>query len=282
MKLEKPFELYTKKPNAISYGCLYTTNMKVPFHKEERTIRVYLPEDYDFDDPNKRFKVLYMADGQNIVDKYTTMYGEWNFDERIHELIEMGHQGIIVVGIDSPKSDIERGCELSPRCGRENLNIELPHPVPVDGCAELFVDFIFDELKPIIDKHFHTLTDRENTAIGGSSMGGLMSFFAYGYRRKDIGFSLSFSPAFLLYKSESIIEAINKWDLKKLDMPKLSMFIGGQDLEKDLKPNTDLVYKLIKEHIPLNKLQFIYDEEAGHHEAWWNKHLNKALLFWIK
>lgn len=282
MELLYPFKLYTIKPNAISYGYLYTTKMKVPFHEEERTIRVYLPEDYDFKDENKRFKVIYMSDGQNIVDKYTTMFGEWNFDEVIHELIKKGHQGIIVVGIDSPNDEIERACELAPLSGIKDLNIKLKHPLPKNACCEKYLDFIFDDLKPIIDKYFHTLPEREHTAIGGSSMGGLMSFFAYGYKRAYISYALSYSPAFLLYKKKSIIEKLNKWNIKDLDMPKLSLFVGGKDLEIQIKPHTKLVYKKIKEHIASNYIEFVYDKKAGHNEASWNKHLEQSLLFWIK
>ena len=40
------------------------------------------------------------------------------------------------------------------------------------------MEWMVGELKPTIDAAYPTLPDREHTAIGGSSMGGLMSLFA--------------------------------------------------------------------------------------------------------
>lgn len=40
------------------------------------------------------------------------------------------------------------------------------------------MDWLVQELKPWVDAHYPTLPDRAHTAIGGSSMGGLMSLYA--------------------------------------------------------------------------------------------------------
>ena len=94
------FKKYTKTPNAISCGTLYTLKVKVdvPF-EQERTLRVYLPEDYD---GQKRYPVLYMCDAQNIVDAYTTAYGEWDIDDHMHQLLKQKHRSFIVAGLDCP------------------------------------------------------------------------------------------------------------------------------------------------------------------------------------
>ena len=73
-----PFKLYTKKPNDITWGNLYTMEVVLPvLEQKKRTVRVFLPEGYS---TNKKYPVLYMADGQNIVDKYTTASGAWDID----------------------------------------------------------------------------------------------------------------------------------------------------------------------------------------------------------
>ena len=40
------------------------------------------------------------------------------------------------------------------------------------------MEWFVNELKPTIDNTFRTLSDRNNTFIAGSSMGGLMSLYA--------------------------------------------------------------------------------------------------------
>ena len=52
------FKLYNKKPNTISKGALYIKEIYVDVNNEDkkRLIRVYLPSNYDFENPNKRFQ----------------------------------------------------------------------------------------------------------------------------------------------------------------------------------------------------------------------------------
>jgi predicted alpha/beta superfamily hydrolase len=40
------------------------------------------------------------------------------------------------------------------------------------------MEWILDDIKPMIDEEYRTLPQREHTAIGGSSMGGLMALYA--------------------------------------------------------------------------------------------------------
>ena len=101
-----PFELYTKTPNDIHYGCLYTMEVELPIlYSKKRIIRVYLPENYD---KNCKFPILFMADGQNIVDKFTAAFGAWSIDVHEHNLIKKGYPSFIVVGIDCPQNPVYR------------------------------------------------------------------------------------------------------------------------------------------------------------------------------
>ena len=96
-----PFKLYNQKPNDITCGYLYTMDVILPVPNcKRRTIRVYLPQGFSM---KKRYPVIYMTDGQNIVDKYTTAFGAWDIDVRQKELIEEGYHPFIVVGVDCPK-----------------------------------------------------------------------------------------------------------------------------------------------------------------------------------
>ena len=62
-------------------------------------IRVWLPEDYEFDNPNKRYPVIYFSDGQNLVDRYLSAFGEWELDKTVHKLMK---EGLTVINPGNP------------------------------------------------------------------------------------------------------------------------------------------------------------------------------------
>ncbi len=142
------------------------------FHKKfesqllgnNRTIVVYLPPDYETA-TDRHYPVLYMQDGQNLFDSSTAYAGvEWQLDENAQDLIVHNKiQPVIIVGIYNTP---ERTPEFTPFDKTANGE---------DGRGKLYGRFIVEELKPMIDAAYRTLPDREHTAIGGSSMGGLIS-----------------------------------------------------------------------------------------------------------
>ena len=163
LKVEDKVAMFNEySSNSTVVGNLDIFTMTMTSLNKTRKIRVWTPSSYD---PNgtKRYPVLYMHDGQNLFDKYTSFAGEWGIDESIEALIESkGIDGFIVVGIDNGS---DRMIEYTPNWG------DTPE---MEGGK--YGEFIINELKPHIDKNYLTLKDRENTMIGGSSMGGLISF----------------------------------------------------------------------------------------------------------
>lgn len=270
------FKRYTKKPNTISRGALYIATLK--FLGEDKIIRVYVPHNYDFENKNKRFPTIYMFDGQNIVDKYTTAFGEWNIDEEINigiknKLIE----GLIVVGIDSPADDIKRMNEMNPT----TKNIQIPYDTVInEEHLDEFMDFIVNEVKPLVDKTFFTKKEREFTLLGGSSMGGLASFVGQIKYNNIFKGALSFSPAFCLYTNESIIEEINKFDFNK--MGKIYFFMGNKGFEKELYPAMNVMYNELCKHDIDHKIKYVFDSEGEHNEAEWRKHFLEAIIYLLK
>ncbi len=129
-----------------------------------RKIWIYLPPDYEESDLH--YPVIYMHDGQNLFDTYTSFAGEWEVDETLNDLFDEGYKVPIVVGIDNG--------------GSERINEYTPwiNPQYGGGNGDLYVSFIVETLKPYIDEHYRTLAYRESTAIWGSSLGGLISQYA--------------------------------------------------------------------------------------------------------
>ena len=162
-----PFSLRHPERSTMEYGFHYEAKMKLPFDEEERYVRVWLPGTYDFSDP-KKYPVLYMADGQNMVDRYLTRYGDWHLDRVVRDLMQQGYPEPILVGIDCPKDPLRRMNELNP-----------PYPIrkkilkrgdgPNAPIGDRFIDYIVDELKPLIDNTFSTDPRKEATGIGGAA-----------------------------------------------------------------------------------------------------------------
>lgn len=135
-----------------------------PFGLDRNTF-VYLPDDWQ--SSGRRYPVVYMFDGHNLFFDSTATYGTcWG----LKEYMDAHPQALIV----------------APECNHEG-NARLEEYSPYDfawqeydikGRGKAYLDWMVQELKPLIDAKYPTLPDRENTAIGGSSMGGLMSLYA--------------------------------------------------------------------------------------------------------
>jgi predicted alpha/beta superfamily hydrolase len=147
-----------------------------------RRIWIYLPPDYLTS--SKKYPVLYMHDGQNLFDQNTSAFGEWEVDESLNELHAAGDWGCIVIGIDNG--------------GQLRLDEYSPwfNPQYGGGEGDDYVDFIVDNLKPYVDANYRTLPGRLTTGIAGSSMGALISMYAFSERQDIFSKVGVFSPAF--------------------------------------------------------------------------------------
>lgn len=136
----------------------YWLDYNSPLLEVDRHIVVWLPPAYDAN-PDKRFEVIYMHDGQNLFDPRIAYTGvDWGVDEAAMRGERAGkYDAPIIVGIWNTS---RRLYEYSPW-----------H----DGAT--YAQFVVEELKPKIDAGFRTLTGPEHTYTMGSSMGGLISMY---------------------------------------------------------------------------------------------------------
>jgi predicted alpha/beta superfamily hydrolase len=144
-------------------------------------VDVWLPPSYG-KEPDKRYPVLYMHDGQNLFDPSLSYTGvDWDIDGAMTRLIDAGDiREAIVVGIWNtplrfaeymPKAPVHTEVVGSGIEGRPIGRTE-------DIRSDEYLRFLVDELKPFIDIRYRTLTGRDDTLIMGSSMGGLISLYA--------------------------------------------------------------------------------------------------------
>ena len=275
-----PFSLYTKTPNDITCGHLYTMDVVLPVPNcKKRTVRVYLPEGYS---EEKLYPVLYMLDGQNIVDKYTTAYGAWDIDVRQSELVKEGYPPLIVVGIDCPKvGHIYRVQEYT----FNDVKIMRKYAGNHHGkepYSNAYMAYVVNDLMPIINQYFSTRREKEFTGIGGSSMGGIASFNFFTSYKDVFGFSLCFSPAFHLYDKKELYKYVDSLNINPNEMGKIYFYTGDVDFEHlFLKPTTEM-YNYFKQHGFNNEqAALLVDSTKSHCEAAWSEHFNEAIRFWF-
>lgn len=150
-------------------------------HVAPRTVTIWLPPGYDRG--RTRYPVVYMHDGQNLFDAKAANFGvEWGMDEAMGRLATLGiGRPAIIVGIASTAA---RYREYMPRGVYDRLPPAYAALVrdSHDGApvSDAYLRFIVEELKPRIDRAYRTMPGRADTAIMGSSMGGLVSIYALG------------------------------------------------------------------------------------------------------
>lgn len=127
------------------------------------TLRILLPPGYATS--GRHYPVLYMQDGQNLFNTATAAFGvEWQADEAAWVgQLEGAHSGLIIVGIDNSAN---RSCDYTPFAGSVGCDAGTP-------LGEGYADFVAGRVKPYIDATYRTLSDRQNSFVGGSSRGGL-------------------------------------------------------------------------------------------------------------
>ena len=134
---------------------------------EDRRIHLYLPDEYE--SSGERYPVLYMFDGHNLFFDSDATYGKsWG----LKDFLDLWEKKLIVVGMECGHGDGQRLTEYSPyRIHARDLG-------DINGQGAATMDWIVYDLKPYIDSTYRTWSHREATAVGGSSMGGLMALFA--------------------------------------------------------------------------------------------------------
>lgn len=153
--------------------------------ERKRKAYVYLPVGYE-DEEEERYPVLYMFDGHNLFSDEDATYGRcWG----LADYLDYTETQIIVAAVECNTVGNGRLSEYTP------LNFTLNNGEKIKARGKKYMDWLVGEFKPYIDENFPTLPDREHTAIGGSSMGGLMSLYAASRYNKYFSRCAALSPS---------------------------------------------------------------------------------------
>lgn len=234
----------------------------VPYSGTYRTLRIYLPPSYGKLD--KRYPVIYMLDGQNLFDDRTSYVGEWGVDETLDKFISEGKQEVIVVGIDN--HSVFR---------MQEYNI-YNHPDFGPQFGEIFIQFLVENLKKYIDEKYLTLSDRSNTAIIGSSMGGLMAFYSIIKYPEIFSKAGVYSPSF--WVSDKIFELHQQ--NKKLNDIKIHMIVGSNE-GANMVMNFEKMESILKSEYSDENLKIEEVKGQGHSETFWKMYFPESYLWFF-
>jgi enterochelin esterase-like enzyme len=239
---------------------------KVRFHRQfpseyvryPRDIIVWLPPSYSTRS-SKRYPVLYMQDGQNLFDPATSFAGvDWRVDETTTRLIrEREICEVIVVGIYNTPDRLQ---EYSP--STTGLN---------------YAKFMTDELKPFIDKTYHTKPDRENTAAMGSSMGGLISFLL-GWWRPDVFHQVACLSSSFLWNKNTVLKGVAAYDGPKKGI-RIYVDVGSEETMLFSSYEQMIALLISKGYVEGEDLEHHVLEGAEHNELSWGSRLAIPLQF---
>jgi len=230
-----------------------------------RDIIVLLPSSYD-SLKSKYYPVLYMHDGQNIIDPATSSFGiDWQIDETADSLIRLDEiKEIIVVGIYNTS----------------NRSLEYSN----GDTGKVYMDFIVNNLKPFIDKNYRTKQDKENTAVAGSSLGGLISFMLVWEYSNVFSKAACLSPAFKYKKYPDLdyVTPVEKYSGEKKQI-KLYIDNGGLGVDSLLQPGVSNMIKALYNKGFVNGEDLIYKiyPEAEHNEKAWSERVAKFLRYFF-
>lgn len=248
------------------------TEVYFDFNGGKRRVRVYVP------DGGKTLPVIYMTDGQNLFFESDCAWGCWHTIEAVDEAIENGLGGAVIVGIDHGEE--KRDNELTPAGIGEVHPTEMENFTAPEG--ELFDDFLMNTVKPYVEKNFNVKTGRSNTAVCGSSSGGLQAFFAGMEHPGSFCAAGVFSPALLLYSEDDL----RAYVLRKLqpEMPYMYFYTGcGDRLEEKIFNSTELAYDILTESgYPLERLNEVVMLEYKHNEQAWAEIFRDFLYTFLK
>jgi len=236
-----------------------------------REVQVYLPAGYETETA-RRYPVLYLQDGQNVFDP-SSVGKEWEFDETADALIEAGRiEPLILVAVWNTPARRE---EYTPT----EVESKLPDGTVSKGGgkSDLYARFLIEELKPFIDEKYRTRPEPSSTAVGGSSLGGLVSVWL-GLEHPDVfGNVLAVSPTAWW---DNFVTLTKVAALPGKVPVKIWVDIGSREGDNAVSGARRLRDALEKKGWKLGSdLEYVEQEGGEHDEISWGSRVEGMLLF---
>lgn len=233
----------------------------IPQLDRYRKVWALLP--FDYYTSEKSYPVLYLQDAQNLFNE-NSEFGNWEIDKKLSILAEYGRGDVIVIAVDHGSED------------RIKEYIFDNDSVAKGSEGKKYIRFITDTLKPFVDQKYRTKKDRENTGIGGSSLGGLISIYS-GFLYPEVYSKLMiFSPSLW-------VEPQNNFPMVNFRTPyKIKIYLYGGELEGSKMVRRIHVFEEYLqqwEHKKFFDFEFrtSINPDGTHNEFYWSQEFPKAV-----
>jgi len=233
----------------------------IPQLDRYRKVWAVLP--YDYYVSEKSYPVLYLQDAQNLFNEGSG-YGNWEIDKKLSILAEYGRGDIIIIAIEHGSEERIKEYIF------DNDNV-------ANGSeGKKYIRFITDTLKPFVDEHYRTKKDRDNTGIGGSSLGALISIYS-GFLYPEVYSKL------LIFSPSLWVEPNNNFPMMNFRIPfktKIYLYGGGQEGSKMVK-RIYIFEEYLRRWEKKNLFDFEFktsiNPEGTHSEFYWSQEFPRAI-----
>lgn len=247
-----------------------------------RDVTVWLPPGYD-DEPDRRYPVLYMQDGQHLFDISLPTPEEWRADETATALIEAGEiEPVIIVAI--PNSGANRAAEYLP--GRTGLSVpeteftRLGQAIGTAPDGDAYLAWVVREVVPRVERVVRASTDPADRGFGGASLGGLITLRAAQLYPDTFGRFLCESPS-LTARGRDLVPALTE-GLNPTDS-RVFVGMGGSEYGDSADARSRSLVeaaKALAERLGKSgdtEVSLHIEPDAAHNEAAWADRFDDAL-----
>lgn len=239
------------------------------FLPDARDLVIYLPPGYD-DHPDRRFPVLYLHDGQNLFDPATSFVTgrTWQVREAADAAIDAGEvEPLVIVGIANTGE--RRLAEYTPvadwRMG--------------GGEADSYGMLLTRELMPWIAARYRVSRAREQTGMGGSSLGGLVTLYL-GLQHADVFGKLAILSPSVWWSRRNILSWVHQRAEQITGRPHIWLDAGDHEGRMTLRDAESLARRLRGEGWrDGEELHFERVYGGTHDEASWAHRVRPMLRF---
>jgi predicted alpha/beta superfamily hydrolase len=231
-----------------------------------RDVLVYVPPGYD-EHPQMSYPLLVLHDGQNLFEAERSFAGQhWRVREAADEAIGLRRaEPMIIVGIDHGRE--RRIDEYTPVRDEERS---------AGGSAAMHARMLLEELLPVIAAGYRVRTDAGSVAVGGSSLGGLVSLYLALEHSDRFGRAIVMSPS-IWWSGREILRRVDAFSGRV--HPRLWVDVGMREGEQTLGDARELAARLRARGWNDTNLRFHEDRRGDHSEAAWARRIKSALEF---
>jgi len=263
-----------KEGSPVLPGELRLHEFKSQIFRNTRLLRVWLPVGYSAPENQRRhYPVCYLNDGQNLFDPATAYIGvDWQADEAADRLIRENRiPPLILVGIDNAQKDR----------AREYLPYRSFNPPVMRPQGKRYPDFLLNEVMPFLYQRYRIARGPENTGLGGSSLGAIISLFTAMDRPGIFGRLLLESPSLFVFNRQLLksSRAFRQWP-DKIFMAMGTKEAGSVESDRQVVEDVRALERVLRSAgLREDRLRVRIDEGATHNEREWAKRFPEALTF---